>query len=325
MNMSAMDMSPEWPAALLAWPVVLAQTLIFGSALLCLMLNGCGGNRAGDALARILARWWRILALIVAVVSPLMFVDEVAGMAGVSMRAAVPLMGEVLAKTQSGHTWEWRLPEAFALVLAAWLPARETTRSIALAILCTGLFLEGSLKSHAIDFGTAAVILRFVHALAAGAWAGSLFGYWMGARSNADERLSIEAAQMLSRMAAWSVSILIASGVYIAYEGLGHSLYHLLYSSYGRVLSIKVEAFALVLAIGAYNRFYLVPALDKPSARSTLTRTVGAEALMVVGIIGLAALLANTPPARMSMTMLRETSGAHEPAKIAISSNSVPR
>jgi putative copper export protein len=147
----------------------------------------------------------------------------------------------------------------------------------------------------------------------------------MGARSNADERLSIEAAQMLSRMAAWSVSILIASGVYIAYEGLGHSLYHLLYSSYGRVLSIKVEAFALVLAIGAYNRFYLVPALDKPSARSTLTRTVGAEALMVVGIIGLAALLANTPPARMSMTMLRETSGAHEPAKIAISSNSVPR
>jgi putative copper resistance protein D len=325
MNMSAMDMSPEWPAALLAWPVVLAQTLIFGSALLCLMLNGCGGNRAGDPLARILARWWRILALIVAVVSPLMFVNEVAGMAGVSMRAALPLMGEVLAKTQSGHTWEWRLPEAFALALAAWLPARETARSLALTILCAGLFLEGSLKSHAIDFGTAAVILRFIHTLAAGAWAGSLFGYWVGAQSSLDERFSIEAAQMLSRMAAWSVSILIASGVYIAYEGLGHSLYHLLYSSYGRVLSIKVEAFALVLAIGAYNRFYLVPALDKPSARLTLARTVGAESLMVVGIIGLAALLANTPPARMSMTMSGETSDAHEPAKIAISSNSVSR
>src|SRR6202021_1462640 len=94
-------------------------------------------------------------------------------------------------------------------------------------------------------------------------------------------------APMLSRTRGWSGPILIASGIYIAYEGLGHSLYHLLYSSYGRVLSIKVEAFALVLAIGAYNRFYLIPALDKPAARSTLTRTVGAESLMVVGIIGL--------------------------------------
>jgi copper resistance protein D len=324
MNMSPMDMSPEWPAALLAWPVTLAQTLIFGSALLCLLLHWRNGSsvQTGDALARTLSHWWRMLALIVALVSPLMFVNEVAGMAGVSMRAALPLMREVLAKTQSGHTWELRLPEALALAIAAWLPLRETVRSLVLAILCAALFLEGSLKSHAIDFGTAAVMLRFIHTLAAGAWAGSLFGYWISARSNPDERVSIEAAQMLSRTAAWSVSILIASGIYIAYEGLGHSLYHLLYSSYGRVLSIKVEAFALVLAIGAYNRFYLIPALDKPAARLTLTRTVGAESLMVVGIIGLAALLSNTPPARMSMMMSQGASGAFPTARIALSRNS---
>ena len=328
MNVSAMDMAPEWPAALLAWPAILAQTLIFGSAMLCLMLNWPAGSRArtGDALARALAGWWRMLALIVALVSPLMFINEVAGMAGVSLRGALPLLGEVLAQTQAGHSWQWRLPVTFALMLAAWLPMRESARALTLVILCAGLFLAGSLKSHAIDFGATAVALRFVHALAAGTWAGALFGYWVGTRpANPENRVTVEAAQMLSRVAGWSVSILIVSGIYIAYEGLGHSLYHLLYSSYGRVLAVKIEAFALVLAIGAYNRFYLIPALDQPSARHTLARNAGAESLMIAGVIGLTALLAATPPARMSMTMSMRALSARTPPGIAVSKNTATR
>jgi len=332
MNMSAMDMAPEWPAALLAWPVILAQALIFGSALFCLMLNRSAARhlRTGEALATSMLRWWRLLALIVALVSPIIFVNEVAGMAGVSIRAAFPLLCEVLAQTQSGHTWEWRLPAAVALMVVTWLPLREAARSVLLVILCVGLFLLSSLKSHAIDFGAIAVAVRFVHALAAGTWTGSLFAYWVGARLyNSDDRVSVEAAKMLSRQAAWSVSILIVSGIYIAYEGLGHSLYHLLYSSYGRVLSLKVEVFVLIVMIGAYNRFYLIPALDQPSARRTLLRAVEAESLMIVGVIGLAALLSNTPPARMSMSMsaagmkatpvttLSKNSGTHAGAAVA--------
>ena len=304
--MSGMDMAPEWSAALLAWPAVLAQMLIFGSAMLCLMLTGSDGGhlRTGQALARKLAVRWRIFASIVALLTPLIFINEVAGMAGVSMRSALPLMGEVLTQTQSGYTWRWRLPIALALLLAAWVPMRESMRSLALAVLCAALFLAGSFQSHAIDFGTMDIALRFVHVLAAGAWTGSLFGYWVGARSDdSDSQIGIEAAKMLSRLAAWSVSILIASGIYIAYEGLGHNLSHVFYSSYGRVLSIKVEVFAVVLMIGAYNRFFIVPAIDQASSRRTLVRTVGAECLMIIGVVGLAALLAATPPARMSMMM----------------------
>ena len=117
MNMSGMDMAPEWPAAFLGWPVVLAQTLIFGSAMLCLILrrSAADGAASSDTLARALAGWGRILALVVAIVSWLMFVDQVAGMAGVNWRAAIPLLGEVLAQTQGGHIWEWRLPIALAV------------------------------------------------------------------------------------------------------------------------------------------------------------------------------------------------------------------
>jgi copper resistance protein D len=304
MNMSGMDMSPEWLPALLAWPVILAQTLIFGSAMLCLIRrrSAAGDAAASDTLARTLAGWWRIFALIVPILSLLMFVDQVAGMAGVSWRGALPLLGEVLAQTQSGHIWEWRLPATLALLVAAWIAMRNWARAATLLVLCAALFLAGSLMSHAIDFGTIAIAVRFVHTLAAGVWAGALFGYWIGGRSaNPESHLCIETAQVLSTLATWSVSILIVSGIYLAYEGLGHSLYHLLYSSYGRVLSFKIELFALVLAVGAYNRFCLIPTIDQLSARGRLLRTVGAESLMLVGVIGLAALLAATPPARMSL------------------------
>jgi len=306
MNTPGMDMAPEWLPAILAWPAILALTLMFGSAMVCLVLrrSAASGAVSSDTLARALTGWWRILALIAAIFSSLMFVDQVAEMAGVSWHAAIPLIGEVLAQTQSGHVWEWRLPVTLALLIAAWMPMRDSVRMLVLWILCEALFLAGSLMSHAIDFGITAIVLRFVHTLAAGTWAGGLFAYWVGARpSGSESHLSIEAGRVLSKLAAWSVIILIASGVYLAYEGLDGSLYHLRYSSYGRVLSIKVAIFALVLAIGAYNRFSLIPTIDQPSARRTLLRTVAAESLMLVGVIGLAALLAATPPARMAMGM----------------------
>ena len=301
----AMSMAPEWTTALLAWPVILAETLIFGSAILCVMLrlSSAGRTAASDSLARALASWWRMFALIAAALSLLMFVDQVAGMADVSWRGALPLLSEVLARTQGGHIWEWRLPVTAGLLIAAWVPMCETARAPVLSVFCAALFLAGSMMSHAIDFGVTAIAVRFIHTLAAGVWAGALFGYWVAARLTiAEDHLDSQCARTLSKLATWSVALLIASGVYLAYEGLGHSLYHLRYSSYGRVLCFKVELFALVLAVGAYNRVYLIPTIEQAAARVSLLRNVSAESLMIVGVIGLAALLAATPPARMSMT-----------------------
>jgi putative copper export protein len=59
----------------------------------------------------------------------------------------------------------------------------------------------------------------------------------------------------------------------------------------------KVCAAMHVLLIGAYNRYYLMPAVSETSAQETLLRNVGLESLLLIGVLGLAALLANTPPA----------------------------
>jgi putative copper export protein len=53
----------------------------------------------------------------------------------------------------------------------------------------------------------------------------------------------------------------------------------------------------LVLLIGAYNRYWLMPTVSESSSQQSLLRNVGIETAMLIGVLGLAALLANTPPA----------------------------
>lgn len=292
----------EWTAALLKWPTQLAQTLILGSAALCLGLAGTAeGKRASRSLAQALSGWWRWLGLAAAIFSCLALVDQAAGMAGVTWRSALPLIGEVLAKTSGGHIWEWRLPVALALAIAPWMPLPVMARAIVLMVLCASSFLAESLMSHAIDFGAIAIACGFVHMLAAATWGGALFGYWAGARVTDDFVLRTRSASALSTLAAWSVSIVALSGLYLAYEGLGHTISHLLYSSYGRVLSLKLEVFVLVLLIGAHSRFFLMPAIAQPGAQKRFRRNSGIETIAIAGIVGLAAILATTPPARMAM------------------------
>jgi putative copper resistance protein D len=172
----------------------------------------------------------------------------------------------------------------------------------------------GSLSSHAIDHGAAIVAIHFIHQLAAGLWAGSLFAFWRVALQFSAESHVIEAAAaMLSKLAAFSVTVLVATGLLVGYAGLGLSLDHLLHSTYGQILLIKLTVFGLVLGVGAYNRYLILPLIDRLTARQALIRNVCAEWLTIVVVLALAALLANTPPARMSTDMPMPMSGSRVP------------
>jgi hypothetical protein len=106
------------------------------------------------------------------------------------------------------------------------------------------------------------------------------------------------AARCVSKLAFWSVIALVITGIYTAYNGLGFDLYHLLFSAYGRTLIAKVIVFIGIVAIGAYNRYWLVPNIGDPAAREILLRNVWLEfVILLSAVAGLATLLANTPPA----------------------------
>jgi putative copper export protein len=62
-------------------------------------------------------------------------------------------------------------------------------------------------------------------------------------------------------------------------------------------LLLKIGLFAIVVAIGGYNRFILMPAIGERSPQDLLLRNVVMETVLLIGVLGVTALLSNTPPA----------------------------
>jgi putative copper resistance protein D len=284
--------------ALLVWPLVVALVSAFGTAGFVLL---SAGERVFDlrAAAASLLTLWRVLAVVIFLLSPLVVLNVTADMAGVSWTSAVGFVPQVLAETHAGHVFEWFLPIALALLLIAYVPLPQSVRTPASFLLAGVLLLLQAMLSHAIDKGALAVTVYFLHETAVGLWVGGLLTFWMVARYGDPPKIWVEhAARRVSKVALWSVIALVITGTYTAYNGLGLDLYRLLFSAYGRTLITKVVVFVGVLAIGAYNRYWLVPKVDDPTACDALLRNVRVESvILLLAVVGLAALLANTPPA----------------------------
>jgi copper resistance protein D len=284
--------------ALLVWPLVVSVLATFGTASFVLLL---ANDRIFDlrAAAASLCTLWRLLATVIVLVSPLVMLNVTADMAGVSWTSAAGFAPQVLAETYAGHVFEWFLLTATVLLLIAWIPLRHSIRTTMLFLLTGVLLLLQALLSHAIDKGSFAVAVYFLHEIAAGIWAGALLALWMVTRcGNPPDSWVERAARRVSILAFWSVIALVITGLYIAYNGLGFDLHHLVFSAYGRTLITKVSVFVGVLAIGAYNRYWLVPKVGDLGARDALLRNVKVESIILLfAVVGLAALLANTPPA----------------------------
>ncbi len=104
-------------------------------------------------------------------------------------------------------------------------------------------------------------------------------------------------------MAGVSVSALLVAGVLLAIAEVG-SLTNLIDTAYGQILLIKVALVGLLLFMAAYNRLLLLPVVTKSAGRSDAARlgagwrrmlaTVRVEALGVVAVLAVSAVLANS-------------------------------
>jgi putative copper resistance protein D len=283
--------------ALLAWPLAVSLITILGTAgFLLLPSDECVFDL--QAAASLLSLW-RVLAAIVLPTSLLVLLNITADMGSVSWTSAVVLVPEVLTETHAGHVFEWFLPIALACLLGAWGPLPPFLRAVALFLLAAVLLFLLALLSHAIDKGVLAVAVYFLHEIAVGFWVGALLALWIVTDyGHPPDDWVRHAARRVSKVALWSVIGLVITGLYTAYNGLGLDLYRLLFSAYGRTLTAKIVVFTGVLAIAAYNRYWLVPNVEDSAARDTLLRNVRIESvILLIAVVGLATLLANTPPA----------------------------
>jgi copper transport protein len=190
-------------------------------------------------------------------------------------------VGVLLLAFRGGHDW------------AAWV-------ALGAAVL---LVPTPALAGHAGASGGIALVSDVVHVGAGAAWTGGLALLllalvWAGA-----ERwpLAASAVPRFSAVAVVSVAWLLSAGLVNGYLQV-RTWSGLWETDYGLLLLAKVALVLPVLALGAYNNRRAVPRLKAQLAsaveRRRFLRTVRAELVLLVAIVGVTAFLVAEPPAR---------------------------
>ena len=145
-----------------------------------------------------------------------------------------------------------------------------------------------------------------VHVAAGAAWIGGLVLLLLAlvGRGDDDPAATGRIVARFSVVATIAILSIGASGLALGW-GQVRSFHALTATTYGKLLLVKVAVVALIAAVGAFNKFVLVPAVsaDPPSEGSKrLRRAVRAEVGGLLGVIALTAVLVNVTPAANVVT-----------------------
>ena len=199
-----------------------------------------------------------------------------------------------------------------AVHLSTDIPKKMVSKSLALS---GGLAVTVSFAvwGHATELSPTAISLAAdaIHATAAALWLGGLVGLVMVLSLRTPETVRATAGIIgrFSRMAFWSVIALTLAGLTLTITGSDASLNSILTTTWGQLVLAKIGLTLIVVLIAAWNRRTLVPSLTSPTENTgelavrwaTLLRTIRAEALLLVAVVALTAIVVNVPPARTAV------------------------
>jgi copper transport protein len=252
---------------------------------------------AGRDDAAVLARTGRLalaggIAGAVGVV--IVLVAQAASASGRSLLDALDLAPEIAVDTRTGQLTFLR--GAFLLVAAATAAARPVWRAapwvpgVAVAVAAVATSLAG--HAWTTDQRGLAVAADVVHLLAATLWIGGVAALLLVIGHTAHRA---RLGKRFSGAALAAAAAVGASGATSAVLQTG-SVDAVTSTSYGQLAIAKVMGFALLLVLGWINRSRLVPALERSAA--PLIGSLRGEVLVAAAVLGVTAVLVNTPPGR---------------------------
>jgi putative copper resistance protein D len=258
----------------------------------------------GAGFARWLAGVIRLAAVVAFLASLAMVPVTAADMAGSAGAAGDPAtLATVLFATQFGHAWCWHLGFGAALIGVAW--SRRGGATLVLA----GLSLASlAFVGHASDMeglpGLGHELNQAVHLLAAGAWLGGLWPLHALLRhAGPDDRAIEDGVAHFSQMGYVAVALIAATGVINTCVLVG-SVGALFGTPYGRLLSVKIGLYLVMVAIALVNRLSLAPRLRTDrTAPARLARSVVVEQALGLAVIAAVSVLGTWPPAAMGHAM----------------------
>jgi copper resistance protein D len=256
---------------------------------------------------------WRvtIVGAIVALLSGVSLLLAVtANMAGSAAAALDPnTISTVLFDTSFGLVWCWRLLFAFLLIGACLAPLARR-RMPAILVLSLLLLVSLGWVGHAVEGQGVArfvhQINQMVHLLAAGLWLGGLVPLtWLLGRARSPSgaawiSVARDVVPRFSHMGYVAVALLAATGAINTLLLVG-SVEALAGTPYGRLLSLKILLFLVMVVLALINRFRLLPRLRRepqPSAPlAALARSVLFEQALGFAVLAVVSVLGTWPPA----------------------------
>lgn len=194
------------------------------------------------------------------------------------------------------------------LVFAAWLllfEARPRSPQVywdVIVVLAAGTLATWSFAGHArsMRWPWLGVPLDVVHHGAAAAWIGGLALVGLRAVPRLRGQELSEVLERFSRLAAWSVAALVATGLVQTLRLAGGPA-ALLSSTHGRILVAKVAVLVVMLAFANANRRRITSWSRSAAAPGrdvrALRRAIGVEFATGLAVIGLTAAMVVSPPA----------------------------
>ena len=204
----------------------------------------------------------------------------------------------VASGTQFGQFAVARLVLALLLLVPTWTPRLRLFLALGLIVLIAP---AGHAGAEVGIWGNVHLIADAAHLAAAGAWLGGLpaLAALLGAAHRNPAVLGETAARTTARFS-WlgiaCVGTLIATGLansWFLLSGPGD----LLTTDYGRLLTLKIGLFAIMIGIAAVNRVYLTPQLPATGALRVLQWSTLGELLLGAGILLAVAILGTMEPA----------------------------
>lgn len=304
----AFDLPLAQYAATVALNLALAAAVGAGMSALWLAPRGSAwaiGQRGRLRLAGVAALAMAMLA------SVAVLWLEAAAMAEVPVADAAGAAWSMLTATHLGLAWT---AGAAALVLSACALAmrpqgKHGQRWTGLNLLGLAAFLyTRSMVSHASangDFGVP-MMADWVHLVLISLWVGEVFiAGLLTLAAPPGERLDDRTDCMgyidaLSRSATWALAGIFATGLVSAWFNVG-SPAALTGNPYGATLLVKLTLVVLAVLLGGFNRFCVMPSLatalpgNGPALRR-FTAVLRVEAVVLLGVLILAAILSSTAP-----------------------------
>ena len=272
--------------------------MLFGVA--CFGLYAGAGLADGQPGFAVWRRRRLVTAAVVALASGLAWLAATgAAMSGQASDALSPgAIGSVIAETSFGKLWAARMFGCLVLVAAPF--SKRLTPLIPLVAAVVLASLAGTGHGGLPDGAS----LRLVHTaadaahlLAAGAWIGALWALgWMVVRLPKAPETAV-ALRRFSGVGQLAVAVLFATGLVNAYAILGH-VEALWTTRYGRLLGLKLLAFAVMLALAGLNRWVLTPKIERTGAASPRLgwHILGEQALSFL-VLGVVAVIGTSDPA----------------------------